>query len=166
MTTSREARAYYTQRLIELRRDRDNFFLYPENSRGHFAYEALCDVIDRYQKVARSIPDDDSSFEDPFNGGKPVNRPLGLMLIWKEDETGHWTVVKHGLFGYYQNGVDYLNDYAQVKGWEVDPVDSAAPTTLTYRTGQYRIELSMVDPKGVDLSIETYLETKNGKENG
>lgn len=84
-------------------------------------------------------------------------RPLGLMTIWKVNDTEpKWEIMKHALFGYYQNGVDYLNQFAQAKGWE--RIESYSKDTVAYKVGQYQIELSLVQPTGLDLTKETYLE--------
>jgi hypothetical protein len=81
-------------------------------------------------------------------------RPLGLLIVWQK--TGQrWEIMKTGLFGYYQNGVDYLNEFAQAKGWQESKVNMTG--TLAYETGPFRIELSLVEATGVDLSKETYL---------
>lgn len=92
-----------------------------------------------------------------------ASRPLGLMIIWKMDgkAPSQWTLVKSGLFGHYQNGVDYLTDFANLHKWE--PSLSHSSTVLAYEKGDYRIELSLAQAEGLDLSKETYLfqETVN-----
>jgi hypothetical protein len=81
-----------------------------------------------------------------------MERPLGLIMIWKDEPL---QIMNTGLFGYYQNGVDYLTTYAQAKGWKLVP--SSLETSITYKAGEYRIELGLVQAQGIDLSQETYL---------
>ena len=89
-------------------------------------------------------------------------RPLGLLIIWKLSDTDpKWMIMKTALFGYYQNGLDYLNTYAQAKGWKPGVSYS---NTVAYKTGNYTIELSLVEATGVDLSKETYLFQENVSE--
>ena len=86
-----------------------------------------------------------------------------MLIVWQK--TGQrWEIMKTGLFGYYQNGVDYLNEFARVKGWKEE---RSLTGTLAYETGPFRIELSLVEATGVDLSKETYLfqESVNAEEN-
>jgi hypothetical protein len=84
-----------------------------------------------------------------------MSRPLGLMTIWRTKEDGKVEIAQTGLFDYYQNGHDYLTQYAQAKGWETDV--TFGRESIAFRTGAYRIELSLVETKGLDLSKETYL---------
>jgi hypothetical protein len=83
------------------------------------------------------------------------------MTVWKvSNDEPKWKIMTNGLFGYYQNGVDYLNQYAQAKGWT--KVDAVSPNTIAYEVpGGYLIELSLVETTGLDLSKETYLEIEN-----
>ena len=83
-------------------------------------------------------------------------RPLGLLIIWKMNPTEpKWEITKTGLFGYYQNGLDYLREFARVKGWR--EAKTVQLDIIAYEVGGYRIELSLVQATGVDLSKETYL---------
>ena len=87
-------------------------------------------------------------------------RPLGLLVVWKVSDTDpKWQIMKQGLFGYYQNGVDYLTQFAQVKGWK--QVESITSDRITFEVGPYLIELSLIQATGVDLSKETYLFEEN-----
>jgi hypothetical protein len=64
--------------------------------------------------------------------------------------------MKQGLFGYYQNAVDYINEFVRAyDGWT--PAEWAPSGTVAYQKGQYRIEVSLIQATGVDLSKETYL---------
>jgi len=90
-------------------------------------------------------------------------RPLGLLMVWHIDkDTESYTIRKTGLFGYYQNGVDYLNEYVRINGWQW--AESASSQVIAYEKGEYRIELSLVEATGVDLSKELYLENLNVEE--
>jgi hypothetical protein len=83
-------------------------------------------------------------------------RPLGLLIIWKKTDPMKWEIMKTGLYGYYQNGLDYVREYAHVKEWKEAVTYSL--DVVAYEVGDYRIELSLVQATGVDLSKETYLE--------
>ena len=93
-----------------------------------------------------------------------MSRPLGLLIVWHiNPENNSWTIMRHGLFPYYQNGVDYLTEYARAKGWKKEETP-AFNHMLAYDTPSgHRVELSLVEVTGVDLSKETYLfeETVN-----
>jgi len=92
-------------------------------------------------------------------------RPLGLLVVWKVSEADpKWQIMKNGLFGYYQNGVDYLTEFARVHGWK--QIESVTADRITFEKGEYLIELSLVLATGVDLSKETYLfqELTDGEE--
>lgn len=89
-------------------------------------------------------------------------RPLGLLIVWKVSDTDpKWQIMKQGLFGYYQNAVDYINGFAQAHGWTVP--EWSPSNTIAFEKGQYRIEVSLIQATGIDLSKETYLfeETVN-----
>lgn len=78
-------------------------------------------------------------------------------MVWHIDkEANNWTIMKTGIFGYYQNGLDYLNEYVRVHDWQW--VEAPFSHVQAYEKGEYRIELSLVQATGVDLSKETYLE--------
>jgi hypothetical protein len=92
-----------------------------------------------------------------------MSRPLGSIIVWKKNDADpKWQIMKNGLFGYYQNGVDYVNEFARAHGWT--SVDGITTNTIAYEKGQYRIELSLVEATGVDLSKETYLFQENVNE--
>ena len=100
-----------------------------------------------------------------------ADRPLGLITVWKENKTDpKYEIMKTGLFGYYQNARDYLDEFARVHGWKPDPLPSLQENSVAYVSGQFRIELNMLQATGIDLSKETYLfletesETEDGKE--
>src|SRR5688500_1495669 len=82
-------------------------------------------------------------------------RPLGLLIIWKIADPQKWEIMKTGLFGYYQNGLDYLREYARIKKWS--EAKTVQLDVVAYEVGMYRVELSLVQAGGVDLSKETYL---------
>ena len=86
-------------------------------------------------------------------------RPLGLLIIWKKTDPMKWEIMKTGLYGYYQNGLDYVREYARVKEWKEAVTYNL--DVVAYEVGDYRIELSLVQATGVDLSKETYLEIEN-----
>jgi len=169
ITTGFEARARYQKRIDDLLSDISELTVgtWRTNDRVVATVRELEGVIERYRGVLRLIPATGDIFDHgSLRGESMASRPLGLLIIWKmAKEPNKWTLIKSGLFGHYQNGVDYLNDFAQVHGFKEA---ASVSGVLAYEKGDYRLELSLSEAQGLDLSKETYLfqETANAEAQG
>ncbi len=85
-----------------------------------------------------------------------LKSPIGLLSI--RDRTGK--LLQTAAFEYYQNGLDYLNSFAQSRKWiELAPGMFATPT-------KHVVQVELMIPNGIDLTKLGYLEREEDDQKG